>query len=91
MEINFVWLFFELLIAVFILGPLIYAERRKASKKDDIAKGERYSNLDIIKSIERNERIIYYLGDEKNQIEVPKEDYDYAIKTYQESVHKNEG
>ncbi|HGN0870222.1 hypothetical protein EC835_11419 [Providencia alcalifaciens] len=90
MDINWIYLFFELLIAIFIVGPLIhYMAQRKVTKKN-IYNGERYSKLEIFKSIERNGEVIYYLGNEKNQIEVTKEYYEAAIKSYRDSMRNNQ-
>lgn len=89
MEINPIWIFFYVVIFfVALLVWLAYSGKREDVEKH-IPNGERYSKLEIFKSIERNGEVIYYLGDEKNQIEVSKVDYDYAIKVYQESI-KNE-
>lgn len=87
MEITNLWSCFIVIVPVFIFGWLVYVANRGVGKKY-IANGERYSNLEIFKSIERDGKVIYFLGDEKNQIEVSKEDYDYAIKAYQESIRK---
>ncbi|WP_272668122.1 hypothetical protein [Providencia sp. PROV117] len=86
MEINPIWIFFYVVIFfVALLAWLAYS-----GKRDDIEKhipnGERYSKLEVYKSIERNGKVIYFLGNEKNQIEVSKKYYDYAIKAYQESI-----
>ncbi|MGW8594967.1 hypothetical protein ACWBQ1_07345 [Providencia rettgeri] len=89
MEINLWWLpLYIVIFLVILFSWLIYSGKREDVEKH-IPNGERYSKLEIFKSIERNGEVIYYLGDEKNQIEVSKVDYDYAIKVYQESL-KNE-
>ncbi|MBG5929587.1 hypothetical protein [Providencia rettgeri] len=86
MEINYIWFFFYMVIfLVLLFGWLVYSANRDVREKY-IPNGERYSKLEIFKSIERDGKVIYYLGDEKMQIEVSKEDYDYAIKVYQESI-----
>ncbi|AIN62188.1 hypothetical protein [Providencia stuartii] len=86
MEINPIWIFFYIVISfVALLAWLAYSGKREDVEKH-IPNGERYSKLEIFKSIERNGEVIYYLGDERNQIEVSKVDYDYAIKVYQESI-----
>jgi len=72
---------------VILFSWLIYSAKREDIEKH-IPNGEQYSKLEIFKSIERHGGVIYYLGDENNQIEVSKIDYDYAIKVYQESIRK---
>lgn len=86
MEINPIWIFFYVVIFfVALLAWLAYSVKRDDIEKH-IPNGERYSKLEVFKSIERNGEVIYFLGNEKNQIEVSKKYYDYAIKVYQESI-----
>ncbi|EMB8480667.1 hypothetical protein VAH18_003490 [Providencia rettgeri] len=87
METSIYWLCLIVIVPVFIVGCQFYIANRNEGKKY-IENGERYSTLEIFKSIERHGKVIYYLGDEKNQIEVSKVDYEYAIKVYQESIRK---
>ncbi|MEX6120382.1 hypothetical protein AB6G31_22645 [Providencia hangzhouensis] len=88
MEINPIWIFFYVVIFfVALLAWLAYSGKREDIEKH-IPNGERYSKLEVFKSIERNGEIIYFLGNEKKQIEVSKEDYDYAIKVYQDSIRE---
>lgn len=86
MEINYIWLFIYMAIfLVLFFGWIVYSANCDVREKH-IPNGERYSKLEIFKSIERDGKVIYYLGDEKMQIEVSKKYYDYAIKVYQESI-----
>lgn len=47
--------------------------------------GKRYSELPIIKTVEKDSYIFYILGDDVNQIEVNKDYYEKAIKNYKDS------
>ncbi|HIH5100635.1 hypothetical protein ABK670_17230 [Proteus mirabilis] len=48
--------------------------------------GKRYSQLKIYRTIERDYKILYVLGDESYSIEVDKDYYDAAIDKYNQSI-----
>lgn len=72
---------------VFFVGFFIYCIYAIDKQHDEkaIIDGERYSKLQIIKTIEKEKGVFYFLGYEKNKIEVNKIYYDLAIKAYKES------
>lgn len=81
---------FELMRAitiVFFVGFFIYCIYAIDKHHDEkaIVDGERYSKLQIIKTLENEKGIFYFLGDKENQIEVNKIYYDLAINAYKES------
>ncbi|EOE1546023.1 hypothetical protein ACJ9E6_004102 [Providencia rettgeri] len=72
---------------VFFVGFFIcciYAIDKHHDEKA-ISDGKRYSELPIIKTVEKDNYIYYILGDDVNQIEVKKYYYERAIEDYKES------
>jgi len=72
---------------VFFVGFFIYCIYAIDKDRDEkaIVDGERYSKLQIIKTLEKEKGVFYFLGDEENQIEVNQRYYDLAITAYKES------
>lgn len=75
-----------ILIAFFILFYIgLCVSMHESNNEKAIVDGKRYSELPIIKTVEKEKGVFYFLGDEKNQVEVNKRYYDLAIKAYKES------
>lgn len=72
---------------VFIVCFMLYSIYSIDKYHDEkaIVDGERYSKLQIIKTVEKEKGVFYFLGDEKNQIEVNKRYYELAIKAHKEN------
>lgn len=79
-------------IVMFIIAALIvfgamyfmYSSYQHFNQKR-LIDGKRYSELPIIKTVEKDSYIFYILGDDVNQIEVSKNYYEKAIKNYKDS------
>nr|WP_181375478.1 hypothetical protein [Pectobacterium carotovorum]ALG88487.1 Hypothetical protein [Pectobacterium carotovorum] len=72
---------------VFIVGFMLYSIYSIDKYHDEkaIVDGERYSKLQIIKTLENEKGIFYFLGDKENQIEVNKRYYELAVSAYKDS------
>lgn len=90
MEITFLQIFIDTLIGVAVVLAIVIFSSRKKEQKVEAPKGERYSKLPLMKIIEREDTVIYILGDEAHQIEVKKAEYDRAIDAYQKRLNKKQ-
>lgn len=75
---------------VFIVCFMLYSiySIDKYNDEKAIVDGERYSKLQVLKTVEKEEGVFYFLGDEENQIEVNKRYYNLAITAYKESQNE---
>ena len=88
MKVNTSWMLPVipiLIFIVFIAGSVFL--KYKSNYEKAINDGERYLDLPIVKTLEKDERIFYLLGDDVNQNEVSKDYYEKAIKNYKDSQY----
>ncbi|EPJ9872905.1 hypothetical protein RG077_002676 [Proteus mirabilis] len=74
--------FWICLAFVMLLVYIFKSDFNKKAVKD----GKQYSQLKIYRTIERDYKILYVLGDESYSIEVDKDYYDAAIDRYNQSM-----
>ncbi|EOW0440630.1 hypothetical protein ACN3ZE_001961 [Providencia rettgeri] len=86
MKVNTSWMLPVIPILIFIafIAGCVFL-KHKSNYEKSINDGERYSELPIIKTVEKDSYIFYILGDDVNQIEVNKDYYEKAIKNYKDS------
>lgn len=75
-----------IIVALIVCGAIyfMYSNHQHFNEKR-LVDGKRYSELPIIKTVEKEKGVFYFLGGEKNQIEVNKRYYELAIKAHKEN------
>ena len=75
-----------IIAALIVFGAIYFMySNHQHFKQKRLIDGKRYSELPIIKTVDKDSYIFYILGDDVNQIEVNKDYYEKVIRNYKDS------
>lgn len=81
-ESNFLLILIASIACFVVLTCMAISFSHKQAKEN----GRRYNRLPIYRTVERENKIIYILGNDSNSIEVEKNYYEMAIDRYNKSM-----